>query len=319
MNRRIIAKKVRLKTQRTRRTPRRDAKKMSSASSAKAFARSALMNFLSADTTVTAKEVIRRVGCNALPAKPDMVAVEEPLEIRVRGRSVAVTMRTPGHDRELAAGFLLTEGIIRDRGDVVEILHCRAAAAPENTLNVFLAPSLNVDFAQLTRHVFATSSCGLCGKASIESVHQHFPPVKSRVTVSTSTLARLPKLMREAQATFNQTGGLHAAAVFNAKGELIVLREDVGRHNAVDKVLGHGFLDGKWPFDSYILLVSGRASFEIMQKALAGRVPIVCAVSAPSSLAVEFARESDQTLVGFLRGSSMNIYAGTERIRPRVA
>jgi FdhD protein len=259
--------------------------------------------------------VLRRSEGKTSKRLHDVVAVEEPLEIRVQGRSVAVTMRTPGHDRELAAGFLLTEGIIRDRRDVIEILHCRAAAAPDNTLNVFLSPSLNVDFAQLTRHVFATSSCGLCGKASIESVHQHFPPVKPRVTVSAQTVRQLPALMREAQATFDQTGGLHAAVVFDITGKLIVLREDVGRHNAVDKVVGHGFLEAKWPFDSHILLVSGRASFEIMQKALAARIPIVCAVSAPSSLAVDFARKSRQTLVGFLRGDTMNVYAGASRVR----
>ena len=247
-------------------------------------------------------------------SETDSLAVEEPLEIRVQGRSVAVTMRTPGHDRELAAGFLLTEGIIRERRDVVEILHCRAATAPDNTLNVFLSSSVKVDFAQLTRHVFATSSCGLCGKASIASVHQHFPPVKSNVRVAAKTLTRLPAIMRGAQRTFSQTGGLHAAAVFDAKGKLFVLREDVGRHNAVDKVLGFGLLKGKLPFDEHVLLVSGRASFEILQKALAGRFPIVCAVSAPSSLAVDFARESGQTLVGFLRGETMNVYAGAERI-----
>lgn len=265
--------------------------------------------------TVAATQVLRRNTGAISRSKRDTVAVEEPLEIRVQGRSVAVTMRTPGHDRELAAGFLLTEGIIRDRRDVIEILHCRAAAAPDNTLNVFLAPLLKVDFAQLTRHVFATSSCGLCGKASIESVHQHFPPVKARCSVTVQTLRQLPKLMRQAQATFDQTGGLHAAAVFDAAGKLVVLREDVGRHNAVDKVVGHGFLEGEWPFDSHLLLVSGRASFEIMQKALAARIPIVCAVSAPSSLAVQFARESGQTLVGFLRGDTMNVYAGARRIR----
>lgn len=263
---------------------------------------------------VALNEVLRRISGGKSKLENDTVAVEEPLEIRVQGRSVAVTMRTPGHDRELAAGFLLTEGIIRDRRDVIEILHCCAAAAPDNTLNVFLSPSLKVDFAQLTRHVFATSSCGLCGKASIESVHQHFPPVKFRGTVTTRTLRQLPKLMRKAQATFDQTGGLHAAAVFDTAGKLIVLREDVGRHNAVDKVVGHGFLEGKWPFDSHILLVSGRASFEIMQKALAARIPIVCAVSAPSSLAVQFAQESGQTLAGFLRGDTMNVYAGARRI-----
>jgi FdhD protein len=262
----------------------------------------------------TTREVSRWNGKAALKPRMDCVAVEEPLEICVAGRSVAVTMRTPGHDRELAAGFLLTEGIIRERRDVVEIIHCRAAAAPDNTLNVFLSPSVKLDFAQLTRHVFATSSCGLCGKASIASVHQHFPPVKSKLTVAANIITNLPMLMRRSQATFAQTGGLHAAALFDAEGELIVLREDVGRHNAVDKVLGFGLLENKLPFEAHIMLVSGRASFEILQKALAARIPVVCAVSAPSSLAVDFARESAQTLVGFLRGKTMNIYTGAERI-----
>jgi FdhD protein len=223
-------------------------------------------------------------------------------------------MRTPGHDDELAAGFLLTEGLIRRRADVTLIAPCPGADEPENILNVFLAPSVKVNMARLTRHVFASSSCGLCGKASIESVHQHFPPVTARLKVAARTLAALPARMRRAQATFAQTGGLHAAAIFDAKGKLIVLREDVGRHNAVDKVLGHFFLKGKFPLESHLLLVSGRASFEIMQKTLAARVPIVCAVSAPSSLAVEFARESGQTLVGFLRGESMNVYSCPERV-----
>jgi FdhD protein len=264
---------------------------------------------------VVRANVLRRHGTGTAKSQKDVLAAEEPLEIRVQGRSVAVTMRTPGHDRELTAGFLLTEGIIHERKDVIEIMHCRAAAAPENTLNVFLAPALKIDFTQLTRHVFATSSCGLCGKASIESVHQHFPPVQSDITVTVQTLTRLPRQMLEAQEAFAQTGGLHAAAVFDADGELIVLREDVGRHNAVDKVLGHGLLEGKLPFAAHILLVSGRASFEILQKALAARIPVVCAVSAPSSLAVDFARASGQTLVGFLRGEGMNIYTGAERIR----
>jgi FdhD protein len=267
-----------------------------------------------ANPAVTVVKVLRRKGERASSPRNESLAIEEPLEIRVRGRSVAVTMRTPGQDRELAAGFLLSEGIIRQRSDLVEILHCRAASAPENTLNVFLSASLKVDFAQLTRHVFASSSCGMCGKATIASVHQHFPPVASRLRVTGRTLMGLPVLMRASQAGFDQTGGLHAAAVFDASGKLIVLREDVGRHNAVDKVLGHGLLEGRLPFDSHVLLVSGRASFEILQKALAARIPIVCAVSAPSSLAVEFARQSGQTLVGFLRGETMNLYAGAERI-----
>ncbi len=243
-----------------------------------------------------------------------MLAREEPLEIRVRGKAVAVTMRTPGHDRELAAGFLLTEGIIKKSADVVEIAPCLQSENPENTLNVFLAPSVEVDFERLTRHVFASSSCGLCGKASIESVHLHFPPVESKLTATPELLAALPERMKAAQATFEQTGGLHAAAIFDSAGKLIVLREDVGRHNAVDKILGYGLLNGLLPFDSHILLVSGRASFEIMQKALAGRIPIACAISAPSSLAMEFARDSGQTLVGFLRGETMNIYSCPERI-----
>jgi len=268
----------------------------------------------STPVSVTRTTVWRRSPSGKFGARSDSLALEEPLEIRVQGRSVAVTMRTPGHDRELAAGFLLTEGIIRERSDLIEILHCRAATAPDNTLNVFLAASVKVDFAQLTRHVFATSSCGLCGKASIASVHQHFPPLKSRLKVAAQTLVGLPALMRAAQRTFTETGGLHASAVFDAAGKLIVLREDVGRHNALDKVLGHGLLEGRLPFDAHILLVSGRTSFEILQKALAGRIPIICAVSAPSSLAVQFAQESGQTLVGFLRGETMNIYAGAERI-----
>ena len=249
--------------------------------------------------------------------QPDALAHEEPLEIRVRGRSVAVTMRSPGHDEELAAGFLLTEGLLRRAGDVVEIAHCRqgGAAKDQNVLNVFLSPSVEVDLEQLTRHVFASSSCGLCGKASIEAVQQHFPPVESHLALSSQTLLEFPRRLRAGQETFQQTGGLHAAAVFDGHGRLIILREDVGRHNAVDKVIGWGFLRHELPFDRHALMISGRASFEIMQKALAARIPVVCAVSAPSSLAVEFARESGQTLVGFLRGDSFNLYSHPERIR----
>jgi FdhD protein len=252
-------------------------------------------------------------------AKPrlhaDKVAREEPLEIRVRGHSVAVTMRTPGQDRELTAGFLFTEGIIHERGDLVEVAPCRQTHAADNIVNAYLAPGVDVDFARLTRHVFASSSCGLCGKASIDAVHQNFPPITSDLKVSPATLLQLPRRMRAAQRTFGETGGLHAAAVFDAQGTLIALCEDIGRHNAVDKVIGHGFLTSALPFSSHILLVSGRASFEIMQKALAARIPIVCAVSAPSSLAVEFANSSGQTLVGFLRARNMNVYAGVERIQ----
>jgi FdhD protein len=267
------------------------------------------------------KELIQtEIICWRAGEKPrrrtDDLAAEEPLEIRVRGKSVAITMRTPGHDEELAAGFLLSEGLIRRRTDVTAISHCQQGEAADhgNTLNVFLAPDVTVDFEQLTRHVFASSSCGLCGKASIEAVHQHFSPVTSRVKVAPKVILQLPLRLRAVQKTFAKTGGLHAAAIFDAQGKLIVSREDVGRHNAVDKVIGHGFLKGLLPLDKHVLLVSGRASFEIMQKALAAKVPIVCAVSAPSSLAVEFARESGQTLVGFLRDETMNIYAHPNRL-----
>lgn len=259
-------------------------------------------------------KVLRWSGEATSKPQNDTLAVEEPLEIRVRGRSVAVTMRTPGHDRELAAGFLLTERIIRERKNLVDIVTCHASLEPQNTLDVFLRSGVEVDFARLTRHVFATSSCGLCGKASIESVKQHFPPVTSPVTMTTTKLLQLPASMKCAQKVFSLTGGLHAAAIFDADGKLIVMREDVGRHNAVDKVLGYAFLKNKLPLDRHVLLVSGRASFEILQKSLAAGIPIVCAVSAPSSLAVEFARDSGQTLVGFLRDETMNIYAGGERI-----
>jgi FdhD protein len=244
----------------------------------------------------------------------DSLVCEEPLEIRVRGKSIAVTMRTPGHDRELAAGFLLSEGIVTNRDEIIEIASCLESDSPENTLNVFIAASTEIDFARLTRHVFASSSCGVCGKASIESVHQHFSPLDSSCSMAAEMLTALPDRMRAAQQTFSQTGGLHAAAVFDLQGNLLILREDAGRHNAVDKVLGWGFLENKQPFDSHVLLVSGRASFEILQKALAARIPIIAAVSAPSSLAVEFAQESNQTLIGFLRGKTFNVYSHSERI-----
>lgn len=281
---------------------------------------------------ISRAEILRWRQDEAPRRELDALAREEPLEIRVRGQSVAVTMRTPGQDAELAAGFLLTEGLVRRREEILEIAHCQQGEAAHlgNTLNVFLAPSVAVDFEQLTRHVFASSSCGLCGKATIESVHQHFPPLEMQPArprpqpgadagvrapqFSPASLLELPAKLAAQQAAFGQTGGLHAAALFTASGELLVLREDVGRHNAVDKVLGWALLQGPFPTADHVLLVSGRASFEIMQKALAARVPVVAAVSAPSSLAREFARRSGQTLVGFLRGAGMNVYAGEERL-----
>jgi FdhD protein len=245
--------------------------------------------------------------------KSDHLAIEEPLEVRVDTRSVSVTMRTPGHDEELAAGFLVTEGLIRKRGDIKDI-RTYSRNEPGNVVDVFLAPNVKVDFARLTRHVFASSSCGLCGKASIEAVHQHFKPIKKKVTIRSSVLAKIPSHLSRAQYTFAQTGGLHAAAIYSLRGELIGVREDVGRHNAVDKVIGYGLLNDLLPFDRHVLLVSGRASFEIMQKALAARIPVVAAISAPSSLAVEFAQSSGQTLVGFLRAGRMNVYAHAKRV-----
>lgn len=244
----------------------------------------------------------------------DSLAVEEPLEIRVETRSVAVTMRTPGHDAELAAGFLLTEGILRRAADVLKFaVHTRNRTG--NVLDVFLAPGVTVDFAQLTRHVFASSSCGLCGKASIDAVRRQFKPVKSKLRVAASLLAELPARLREQQSAFDVTGGLHAAALFDAKGKLLVVREDVGRHNAVDKVLGHALLQDWLPLDRHVLLVSGRASFEILQKALAARVPVIAAVSAPSSLSVDFAKASGQTLAGFVRGDRLNLYTHPARVK----
>lgn len=244
----------------------------------------------------------------------DEVALEEPLEIRVRGRAVSITMRTPGQDDELAAGFLLSEGIIHRAEDVIKIEPC-GKNEDGNLVNVLLAPLVTVDFEKLTRHVFASSSCGLCGKATIDAIRGQFPRCESDVTVDAITLLGLPEKMRRVQETFSKTGGLHAAALFTASGELLVMREDVGRHNAVDKVIGHALLNGLLPLDQHVLLVSGRTSFEILQKALSAHLPILAAVSAPSNLAVKFAEETGQTLVGFLRGERMNIYANSHRIR----
>ena len=248
---------------------------------------------------------------------PDWVACEEPLEIRVKGEAVAITMRTPGHDEELALGFLLSEGVITGRGDVLEVAHCQQgeSALHGNVLNVFLSPRVEFDLEKLKRNVYASSSCGLCGKASIESVRNLFEPLTKRDRlIEAEKIIKMPDQMREVQQTFEKTGGLHAASLFDAAGNVLMLREDVGRHNAVDKVLGRALVDDHLPLEECVLMVSGRASFEILQKALAGRVGIICAVSAPSSLAVEFARENGQTLIGFLRGETFNIYSHPERV-----
>lgn len=251
----------------------------------------------------------------AAEAVSDAVAVEEPLEIRVEGRSIAVVMRTPGHDEELAAGFLLTEGVIKKAADIFEISVCPSTSGSKGNVVDVLLSGIEVNWDSLTRHVFASSSCGICGKAVLDSVFQNFPTVTADWSVPMETLLELPAKLRAAQATFDQTGGLHASALFDREGNLLVLREDVGRHNALDKLLGHALREGWLPCRDHILLVSGRVSFEIMQKAVAGGIPVLAAISAPSSLAVDFAKESGQTLAGFLRGDRMNVYAHAQRIR----
>jgi FdhD protein len=245
----------------------------------------------------------------------DVLVAEEPLEIRVGGRPISVTMRTPEHDIELAAGFLLSEGVVRQRDDILRIRSCPRTNSG-NSIDVALAPHVRFDFASLTRHVFAASSCGLCGKATIDAIRTRLDPIAETdfPRVSPELIAAMPETMRRAQKAFDRSGGLHAAALFDETGRLLVVREDVGRHNAVDKVLGRALLEGLLPLERHVLVVSGRTSFEIMQKALAGRIPIIAAVSAPSSLAVEFARANQQTLIGFLREGRMNIYSGHERL-----
>jgi FdhD protein len=234
----------------------------------------------------------------------DQVAVEEPLEIRLDGHPVAVVMRTPGHDEELAAGFFVTEGIISK----VDQLRKIEPRPDENRVLVFLNEGVEVDLGRLTRHLFTGSSCGLCGKATLDAIFTNSPPIDRPFEFSETVLLGLPDKLRASQGTFDSTGGLHAAGVFDVDGNLLITREDIGRHNAVDKVIGHALLNGI-DLASTLLLVSGRLSFEIMQKSLAARIPALAAISAPSSLAVEFAKESGQTLIGFLRPPTFNRYA----------
>ncbi len=261
---------------------------------------------------------ILRVTAGAPERRDDRVSVEEPLEIRVGGETLAVTMRTPGHDFDLAAGWLVAEGIVRSPDEIVRMEHCREVRSPEEEGNVILvratAPAGATDRAR--RLLLTSSSCGLCGKGSIESLHGRFPPVPPGARLDPAVLRRLPDVLRAAQGNFAQTGGLHAAGIFTLEGELVVCREDIGRHNAVDKAIGSLFRQGRTPLSRHLLLVSGRASFEIVQKALAAALPIIAAVSAPSSLAVDLARESSMTLVGFLREGGFNVYAGEERLSP---
>lgn len=265
---------------------------------------------------IGAGSVLRRKSDGSYESFTDEVAIEEPLEIRIGENPVAVTMRTPGNDEELVAGFLLSEGIVRNRADIKEIAPCTPPSALGNVLNVTLSPA--VDFKPERTHRFGTisSSCGLCGKTSIEFIRQQFPPIDSTtlIRIKAATLVELPENLRRAQGNFDRTGGIHAAGIFDLDGSLLILREDIGRHNAVDKAIGRAFLDGLLPLRNHVMVVSGRSSLEIMQKALAAGVSIVAAVSAPSTLAVNFARESNQTLVGFLRAPTFNVYAHVERI-----
>lgn len=279
---------------------------------------------------------IERVSADSPNTEFDNLAIEEPLEIQLvygpsdarTSRPITVTMRTPGCDRELAAGFLLSEGIVRDVEDIARISSEQEperspsdeesilpADAGRNSVRVELAPEVQVRMSTLERNFYTTSSCGICGKASLLAIRSVCPPRrKNEFTVEASTLHQLPGRLREAQELFASTGGLHGAALFDAQGKLELLREDVGRHNAVDKLLGAQLLNDRIPLRNRILLLSGRASFELLQKAVMAGIPMVAAVGAPSSLAVRVAEEFDVTLVGFLRDNRFNIYHGAQRI-----
>jgi FdhD protein len=265
------------------------------------------------------------VGREGIAVRDDELAVEEPMEVRVLRRegktwvahSLAVTMRTPGHDFELAAGFLLAEGVIRRRRDIRDIHYCpeHEGGASRNVVNVVLAEGVAVDPERLSRNFYTTSSCGICGKASLELVRALVRrPLVEATAVSADLLLALSDVARRAQPVFARTGGVHAAALFDERGQLLLVREDVGRHNAMDKVIGHLVLADRIPASRTIVLLSGRASFELVQKALVAGIPVVAAVGAPSSLAVAVARDFGLTLVGFLRDGRFNVYAGAERL-----
>ncbi|MBW4683150.1 MAG: formate dehydrogenase accessory sulfurtransferase FdhD [Microcoleus vaginatus WJT46-NPBG5] len=260
-------------------------------------------------------------------SRSDRLATEEPLEIRliVAGmrRTIAITMRTPGNDFELAAGFLYSEGVINSRQDIHRMTHCTDPGVDienhDNIVNVELAGNVCPDLVSLERHFYTTSACGVCGKTSLEALRlQRSPVITEGPAVSTEIFYSLPEKLRNAQRVFATTGGLHAAALFDTEGKLLALREDVGRHNALDKLIGWAILGDYLPLSSNIVMVSGRTSFEILQKCLVASVPIVCAVSAPSSLAVALAQEFGITLIGFLRGERFNVYSGIERILAKV-
>ncbi|SED92860.1 MULTISPECIES: formate dehydrogenase accessory sulfurtransferase FdhD [Streptomyces] len=270
---------------------------------------------------VTDRRKVLRIRDGAVSTRPDTLVAEEPLEIRLNGKPLAITMRTPGDDFALAAGFLVSEGVLASASDLLNIVYCAGATADgSNTYNVVdvkTAPGVTLPDFGLERNVYTSSSCGLCGKASLDAVRTttRWPIADSpRLRVTTELLAELPDRLRAAQRVFDRTGGLHAAALFTEDGELLDVKEDVGRHNAVDKLVGRALQSGELPLSRTVLLVSGRASFELAQKAVMAGIPVLAAVSAPSSLAVDLAAETGLTLVGFLRGTSMNVYAGEDRI-----
>lgn len=263
---------------------------------------------------------IVKVGGGSAAAAGDWLAVEEPLEIQLAytnaagkplSRTVAVTMRTPGRDALLAAGFLFTEGIIRDREQVADIIQ-----SGDNHVRVQLVAGATPLLGNAERNFYTTSSCGVCGKSGIEAIRtvSAFTIPAKRAAVNAAVLYRLPQLLREQQAVFDSTGGLHASALFDLQGRFITLQEDVGRHNALDKIIGAALLEGRLPLQEVILLLSGRASFELVQKAVMAGIPVIAAVGAPSSLAVSLAREQGLTLAGFLRGERFNLYSAPETI-----
>jgi FdhD protein len=269
---------------------------------------------------VTVQRRIVRLRDSAVSRRVDALAAEEPLEIRLNGSPLTITMRTPGDDFDLAAGFLVSEGVIGSADEIDTIRYCAGATVDgENTYNVLdvrLAPGVTPPAISLERNFYTTSSCGVCGKASLEAVNTvaRWEVGSDPVRLEPALIATLPDRLRAAQRVFDRTGGLHAAGLFTASGETLCVREDVGRHNAVDKLLGWAARGGRLPLTSTVLMVSGRASFELVQKAVMGGIPVLAAVSAPSSLAVELAAERGLTLLGFVRGSSMNAYTGEGRL-----
>lgn len=274
------------------------------------------------DTAESVRHVpVTRVGRGHTGAGEDAAAVEEPLEVRLHGQPFAVIMRTPGADRELAAGFLFSEGVVVSAADIGAVEHCRHPGHPEhhNIVDVYLmaraAREVDVHLDQ-RRRVLTTSSCGLCGRATIDSLRTRAEPLRPQLSLSAALAAELPSKLRSRQSAFDRTGGLHAAGLFTAEGECEVSAEDVGRHNAVDKIVGRMLLDERLPARGLVLVVSGRTSFEIVQKAWLAGIELVCAVSAPSSLAIDLAETAGMTLLGFARDGGFNIYAHPGRIAP---